>query len=454
MTNWRVVLLIIVSIAIWYGRWMSGLQTWQSGDLVRITAPVIQQPTVKSTPWGQGYQWVWLGVGSEIVGVKMGQWDDINYGDLIQIQGRIEPIEINSDLSFLPRPLYELFKNNLTPKRWTIPVADVQMKTLNQSGLSMARKQVVNLFRVSLPYNESALLGGMVFGDKQGISKEFSNMLVRSGTLHVVVASGFNVMLIGGTLVSISLLWVRRQIAVLIGFVGIWLYISFIGFEAPVVRAGIMGSLAFWGIAYGQIRNTGWLLVISSIVMLWWRPMWLWDTGFQLSVMATAGLIWIDPILKFAIDRLFLKLKKLTNSSEFFLSGVFNVLQKMGVISSLSTTLSAQLAVVPILLLTFGQVSLWSPLVNMLVLWTVPYVTGLGMAISIGYILLGNWSESIFQVFLWCLWPFLKFFVVLNYWFGQFDTLNWYIPWWVVFIYFGLLIWGIGFINKQEWFKS
>jgi len=89
--------------------------------------------------------------------------------------------------------------------------------------------------------------------------------------------------------------------------------------------------------------------------MLLIKPIWITDLGFILSFVATASLMLfqkrINSLLKF----------------------VPNILRE-----GLSTSLAAQIGVAPIIYATFGQFNIFSPLINALVLWTIPYIMILG----------------------------------------------------------------------------
>jgi len=83
--------------------------------------------------------------------------------------------------------------------------------------------------------------------------------------------------------------------------------------------------------------------------MLFFSPLLLIDVGFQLSVAATLGILFIKPLLP-----------------------------KHMVLEDFSTTIAAQLATIPILLTSFGQYAMLSILVNLLILWTIPVIMVLG----------------------------------------------------------------------------
>ena len=448
MRGWRLAVLMVAAAGVWYWRLESGRLGLEEGQRVRIVGRVSGQPAIKTDKFsGEEYQWVGMSVGSESFWFRTQRWPEVGYGDRLEVEGRLQAMTNDKFLISNKLPMTKLRKW-LAPKRWVVEVGNKTYRSDRSNkaydgeqrlgaAMTAVRQRVLELFRRTLPRREAGLLSGMVLGTKGELDDGFMEDLRKSGVMHVVVASGFNVMLVGGSLVSILLLWVRRQVAVLLSIVGIVGYVGLVGFEAPVVRAALMGSLAMMGIALGRVRDAGWLLILSAVLMLWWKPEWLWDVGFQLSVAATAGLVWISPLLKAAEE----------NRSALWRRPM--ALLAMPVVGeSLTTTLAAQVAVFPIIMTQFGQWSGWSILVNVLLLWMVPVVTGVGMVSGFWYLVAGNWlGKPVAEGFLWLIWPLFKLFVVVVELFGRTQVWDWQMPGWGGLIYYGVLIWWI----KREW---
>jgi len=131
------------------------------------------------------------------------------------------------------------------------------------------------------------------------------------------------------------------------------MFIILTGGQASVVRAGIMGWLFLLaGFLYRQPYMLG-ALFLSAFFMVVEEPLILTqDIGFQLSFGAMMGLIYISPIIRQAIER------------ARGLSLLPKILQ-----SILTETLSAQIAVAPILIYHFERISILSPIPNLLILW-------------------------------------------------------------------------------------
>ena len=130
------------------------------------------------------------------------------------------------------------------------------------------------------------------------------------------------------------------------------------GGQAPAVRSAIMAIIGLLALRSGRKNFAGLALLWAAFLMVMWNPMTLrWDRGFQLSFLATLGLIVVSPILK----------KKLS-----FLPSAFGV-RESGV-----ATLAAQLFVLPLLLSWGSEISILSPIANILIVGIVPLIMFFG----------------------------------------------------------------------------
>ena len=195
----------------------------------------------------------------------------------------------------------------------------------------------------------SSLAAGILLGVKGQMPYEFYQQLVSTGTLHIVAASGFNVMIVASVLMQVLSKLLAKGWAIAGGVVGIGVYVLLSGASASVVRAGIMGSLTLMAYYFGRPAEARRLLWVTAGVMLLFDPLYLMDIGFQLSFAATAGLLYLAPAMQ--------KLPQIPLLKEY-----------------LYPTLAASAATIPIILYHFGRVSWISPLVNMLVLPLVPLI--------------------------------------------------------------------------------
>lgn len=246
------------------------------------------------------------------------------------------------------------------------------------------REKCITFVNTSFPSPHSELLLGMTVGlDLLSAVPGFKAGLKNTGTIHVVGVSGFNISLVFNSV--IKLIGSKYKLRnVLIAQCMTFVYAVLTGFEPPVVRALVMGSIISWGKYYGRGMDTLLVLITSALVMIIIQPMYFFNLSFRLSFMATLGLILFSNIIA-----------KLLRNPEFVLAEDF------------IAGVSAQLLVWPILSYYFGTVSIISLLVNTLILWTVSFTTIFGSL----FLLMSFISIFLSSLFLIPLYVLLEIFV-------------------------------------------
>jgi ComEC/Rec2-related protein len=197
-----------------------------------------------------------------------------------------------------------------------------------------------------LPVDEAALLAGMVYGGDDALSKQVRDDFRAAGLSHLVAVSGANLAVV--TILLYGLLtatWFSRKRAALIAASILALTVIFVGFDASVVRAGLMGGILLLARFLGRPRSGGNALLLAAVMMMFLDPWLVFDLGFLLSVSATAGLMLLSQPLE----------ERLTFIPEF---GSMR--------GAIATALAAWLSTVPVIALVIGNVSLVSPFANIL----------------------------------------------------------------------------------------
>lgn len=307
---------------------------------------------------------------------------------------------------------------------------------------------IILLYRSIFPEPHASLLSGVVLGAKNQLTEGFYNNLVKTGTMHVVAASGFNVTIISGVIFSVLIRIFSRKWAISLSCVALFGYAVMAGLDPAIIRATIMGSLALlaqvWGKEYQAKLGWG----ITGLTLLIFYP-WLLDSiSFQLSMTATAGILWGQKPLEKLIKRIFLvkKTKNHKNNTgklqSIFVRGFGNFVEVFVV--DLSTTLAAIMATLPITMDNFGQTSLFSPLVNATILWMISPIMIIGLIVGIFF-----WNPMIARVISWFLWPLLDVFVKALHWWANISgsmLINTQINWWIAIGWWLCLVgwWGGG----------
>lgn len=314
------------------------------------------------------------GWGSKVIRVTTPQ--EFSYGQSIKIAGTVkERLLKNQQVAIA---IY--FPTITIVPGWTgIPL----------SMASSLRHKIQSIYDHALTKDEASLLLGIVLGVKGNFSPNLLQAFKLTGVMHVIAASGMNVTMLAGFLVALLGRYFKRQHVGTATLFMLIVYCILAGMQPSIVRATIMGSLGLvaqlWGRQYSGLYG----LFLAASIMLLFNPTLVIDVGFQLSFASSLGILLLHPH--------FLKIP-------FFSEDV-------------ATTISSQIATLPILLLTFGQYGLLSILVNFLVLWTIaPLMILGGVSAIIGLVWqpLGSLISLFSLPLLWYFEKVILFFGNLN----------------------------------------
>ncbi len=336
---------------------------FQIGDKIRIRAVLTQEPQQYAY-----YQQFSL----QSIKVRAPLDLSLHYGDKLEVVGQAQK----------------------GPKSYYLTNPQIKKMTAN-AGLrtrlfKLRQKLEQNIARV-LPEPQASLLSGMVLGVQKKLDVDFYQNLINSGLLHLVVASGMNITLLTGGLADILAYIFQRKPAILLSICIIYLYCLLAGFTPPIIRAGLMVSTVYLSQFFGRASTAWWTLLLTACLMLIINPLLIVDTGFQLSFMATLGLITLAPRIEFKLRRF----------------------PKLAV--PLAETLAASLATAPILIFTFGRFNPLIILSNLGVLWLVEYIMYLGIVLIVSSLIF----PPLTQVISWLAWmPLTYLSLVINV-FGQ-----------------------------------
>jgi competence protein ComEC len=235
------------------------------------------------------------------------------------------------------------------------------------------RRAALDAIAERLPPVSAALLGGLLLGERTELPADVHEAFRRAGVYHVLAVSGFNVALLGGAVWAV----VRaasgsRRTAAVTAMVAVLGFAAVVGQEPSVVRATIMAVVVLAAVVLDREASVTNSLALAALVILAARPSDLLDPGFQLSFAATAGIV-AAPLPR----------------------GV--------VAGSLGVSVAAQLAVLPIALAQFNQLSTIGVVANLAVVPLAAAATILGL-VGVVTATAGDWlSPAAFGA----VWPVL-----------------------------------------------
>lgn len=378
---------VVLSLLFFYLRWqLIPKLKLKEGQLVKVTGYLSDEPQISGNQQK-------LKIGQFEIATE--RYPEFHYGEKIEATGKIK------EKYFLNYPEIEV----------------VGAQFIAPAGIKGAavflRLKIREIFNQTFSKPYDGIVSGVVLGDKSLINKDFWDKLKITGTLHIMVASGTNIAMFAEGLLSVLCILFVRRISLLLLISLIWFYTLMAGFQPPIVRAAIMASLLYLGQFFGRQSEVKRILWLTGMIMVLINPFLISDIGFQLSFLATAGLVYIQPALK--------KNFRLFQNSNF------------------SSSVSAQLATLPILLLNFGQFNLLSPLINLAVLWTIPFILQGGMGLGIIGLIGGAGIAKAFSFLLFPLLFYLEKAIVLSakLTFFQINGIKW--GWWFAVTYYFVL---------------
>ena len=337
-----------------------------AGEKVVLKGIVTDEPSVKD-------QSVQLTVSADFIatssqGVKtsgkvlvtVGLFPAFKYGDLIQVEGKLErPTNFSTATSSDFDYVSFLAKDDIFYQ-----ISFAQAKIISSGHGSVFKNKLfafknyfISKINLLIKEPESALLNGLILGAKNSLGKDLQNDFRLAGVSHIVALSGYNITIVAVGIMSV-LSFLPRTFSLSFGVLGILAFTIMTGGTATVVRASIMALLVLLAKGTHRKYDISRALLLAGVFMLIQNPKILvFDISFQLSFLSTLALILISPIIE----------KKMTFITE-----------KYQLRELIVATISTQIFVLPFILYEMGLISVFSLFTNILILPIIPAIMFLG----------------------------------------------------------------------------
>lgn len=290
----------------------------------------------------------------EGIRVIANRFPEYHYGDKLMIEGKLTvPVKLTEDdgrVFDYPAYLHSkgIYYQILFPKISLLGVGEGS--TILQL-LFQTKAHFEQIISSVLPSPHSALLSGLLLGGKQSLGEVWLERFRVAGIIHIVVLSGYNM-----TIVAEWLVVLFRSFgfygSLSAGAVGIMLFALMTGGGATVLRAAIMALIVLLSKATGRNYDMGRALLVAGTLMVLQNPsILLFDPSFQLSFLASIGLIFVAPI----VERMVPLFRNMPMWREVLVS-----------------TVATQITVLPLLLYQTGMLSLVALPANLIVLPLIP----------------------------------------------------------------------------------
>jgi competence protein ComEC len=358
-------------------------------------------------------------------------YDTLQYGDIITVQCPLK-VPKNVGLDFDYRMYLAMKDIGFTcyPKQWK--KEDDHGGNSAVSVVLRVRSALEKKLDAFVSYPESGLGKGLLFGGNGYLTKETQNNFSRTGMSHIVAVSGANVVIVAECFFLLAIacgLW-RKQ-ALWVSCAGIVCFVIMVGSGASALRAGLMGGLVLMASYSGRVSDGLRLWSLAVALMLSFNPLLLqYDLGFQLSFMATLGILLCMPLVE-----------SLASKKTAYMPSTLQEIFFM--------TLAAELFVLPIIMFNFQAFPALSLIANILVLPAIPVAMLFGFLASI----FGFVFAPLAKLFGLIDYLILHYMMSVIQWLAnrQFSSISIQtFGLWFVFIWYGLLFSGIAYLKIKE----
>ena len=307
-------------------------------------------------------------------------------GQRIAVDGRLEPRPDSSYGAYLER----------TGVAGTIRAEDHELEpgpVEPAAALETVRRDAAAALARVLPEPEAGLAAGILIGLRDRVDRELAADFTTAGVSHVVAISGWNIAIVAAAIAALGGTLGRRRRSVLT-MLAIVAYVCFSGASPSVVRAAAMAGVVLLARESGRAGRAAAALGWAVVLLLLADPSLIADAGFQLSSLATGGLIaWATPlggrIGRFGGGRV-----------------------PSWLAESLGISLAAQAATLPVVLATFGRLALISPAANLCIVPVVPVAMAAGgVALGAGLLAEAGAPEALAAVLAFPGWVALTIMV-------------------------------------------
>ena len=283
-------------------------------------------------------------------------------GDCVYLEGTLHPITSKN-----PSYVRQMQRQLVTHRAKLPSVIAVHAPPQWRHRLEHWRLNSVSLMQQWIREPTATIMAGMLLGIDGDVTQAVSDAFKRSGTTHMLVISGWNISIVAWLCVAVTQRIAHRvRFRMLFVIACIVIYVLAAGASAAVVRAGIMGCVAVIGKGMHRPRHAVNLIAVATFAMSCVDTSVLWDLGFQLSTLATLGLILFGE----SVDRV-IHQSALAHPSFAWMR------------ESIAATLAAHITTWPIMLFRLGTPSPWSILANVIAAPVVPVAMAIGTIVLI-----------------------------------------------------------------------
>ena len=238
-------------------------------------------------------------------------------------------------------------------------------KTLFGYASNLRANLIEKLKKEGFGQEELSVIQALLLGQRNDISEETYNNYKNAGAVHILAVSGLHIgillLLLQFILKPIELLPKGKTIKLLVIVCLLWCFAFIAGLSASIVRAVTMFSFLAYAMYLNRPTNTFNIIALSMFFILLFKPLFLFQVGFQMSYAAVLAIVWIYP-----------KLQRFWYPEQFVVRKGWQLL---------AVSLAAQLGVLPISLFYFHQFPALFFISNLLIIPFLGLILGVGILV-------------------------------------------------------------------------
>lgn len=319
---------------------------------------------------------------------------NVKYGDIICGVGKLTipqkpifPYNFDYNLFLQRENIYTIFYQQ------NFEFADQKANKIKYLSMKI-RDNIENKIDKYFKEPYSSIIKSIITGNKNVLDKNIKENFTNTGLIHILVISGLHIGFCMAIFMFVyRLLGLKLNYVYILTIITLFFYVLLTGATSPTLRAFIMASCILITLMINReplIYNG---LALSALIILILNPQTLFTASFQLSFLATIGIIYLYPKFSNCFGRI----------KNIYIKYIWNII---------CVTLSAQIALIPLLVFYFGKFSIISFILNLVIVPIIPFIIGLSF-IFYFFSLICSYLATSCAFILLCLLKFILY--IINY---------------------------------------
>jgi competence protein ComEC len=306
---------------------------------------------------------------------------NLHYGDLLIIKSKYQETEPAYNPSEFNYKRYlsfqQIYHQSFINQKQVIKIGENEGNPIKAFALKFREKQVEKFNKYLIDKDAKAVAATLILGYRADLSQDILNAYSKTGTMHVLSVSGMHVAIVV-ILLSFILGFMDKnrnsrifKAALMIGL--IWFYSIITGLQPSVGRAAIMLTFILIAKARAKKVNIFNIIGLTAFILLIYNPFNITNVGFQLSFIAVAGLIYLQP-----------KIYNLYQPQNKIIQFIW---------ATIAVSIAAQLSTTPISLYYFHQFPLYFIISNLFITIPAAFIMYIGITF-----LLSSWFIPLIKI--------------------------------------------------------